>query len=298
MPNTHAQLQMGGKNDKETVLKLQQLLNEKSDAGLATDGIFGPKTNQAVRDYQKNNALQVDGIVGPKTWASLLATTQEPEVPAQPEAPLPESPAQTAKKALDDHTEKAPEPFLFDRQYLLDLAQKAYLERQDFAYDPNADALYRQYKDDYAAQGRMAMEDTMGLAQRMTGGYSNSYAQTAGQQAYGAYLEKVKDILPKLYDLAYEKWQKGTERLSENYQQLQSQKEDAYKAHQATEEQYKTREKTLYNAWQDALQEQNRQYTRLKALIGLGYLPTDQELAAAGMTRAQARALMPSKEAV
>lgn len=44
---------------------LQHALN------LAIDGIFGPLTDEAVREFQKENGLQVDGIVGPKTWAVL-----------------------------------------------------------------------------------------------------------------------------------------------------------------------------------------------------------------------------------
>ncbi|TGM28246.1 peptidoglycan-binding domain-containing protein [Leptospira levettii] len=40
------------------------------------DGIFGSKTNQAVRDFQLKNSLVVDGIVGSKTWEKIL--TQVP----------------------------------------------------------------------------------------------------------------------------------------------------------------------------------------------------------------------------
>lgn len=37
----------------------------------AIDGIYGPKTRQAVRYFQSKNGLAVDGIVGPKTAAAL-----------------------------------------------------------------------------------------------------------------------------------------------------------------------------------------------------------------------------------
>ena len=42
----------------------------------ATDpgyGIFGPKTELAVRGYQRSQGLTIDGIVGPQTWARILS---------------------------------------------------------------------------------------------------------------------------------------------------------------------------------------------------------------------------------
>lgn len=40
---------------------------------IAADGIFGPKTARAVRDYQQANGLKIDGIVGPQTRGSFNA---------------------------------------------------------------------------------------------------------------------------------------------------------------------------------------------------------------------------------
>lgn len=40
--------------------------------GLAVDGIFGPKTEAAVKAFQKKAGIAVDGIVGPVTWKKLF----------------------------------------------------------------------------------------------------------------------------------------------------------------------------------------------------------------------------------
>ena len=39
---------------------------------LDIDGEFGPKTETALREYQKKNGLEVDGVAGPATYAKLL----------------------------------------------------------------------------------------------------------------------------------------------------------------------------------------------------------------------------------
>ena len=55
----------------EYVRHWQMFLNLNGYACGDADGIFGPKTEAAVRKWQKNHGLVVDGIIGPKTWASL-----------------------------------------------------------------------------------------------------------------------------------------------------------------------------------------------------------------------------------
>lgn len=80
------------------------------------------------------------------------------------------------------------------------------LNRDPFKYDFNADPMYQMYKDRYLQQGRMAMQDTMGDAAALTGGYGNSYAATAGQQAYQSYLQGLNDRIPDLRDFAYNAW--------------------------------------------------------------------------------------------
>lgn len=80
------------------------------------------------------------------------------------------------------------------------------LNREQFSYDLNGDALYQQMKDQYINQGQMAMMDTMGQAAAMTGGYGNSYAQSVGQQAYQQHLKGLNDKVPELYQMALNRY--------------------------------------------------------------------------------------------
>lgn len=74
----------------------------------------------------------------------------------------------------------------------------------------NGDAIYEQFKDMYNPQGKMAMEDTMGsIASALTGGYGNSYATSAGYQAYQSYLQNTPIQNPDLYQMAYDLYGSG-----------------------------------------------------------------------------------------
>ena len=75
MASTYRQVGYGSTGS--AVSKLQTVLNEHG-YDLAVDGIFGVKTQAAVRDYQKKNSLKLDGIAGPETWGSLLAQPTAP----------------------------------------------------------------------------------------------------------------------------------------------------------------------------------------------------------------------------
>lgn len=60
------------------VRELQRLLNEHNYE-LKVDGVYGPRTEAAVRAYQRENGLTVDGVAGPVTLGHL----QEGDVSAE-----------------------------------------------------------------------------------------------------------------------------------------------------------------------------------------------------------------------
>ena len=102
------------------------------------------------------------------------------------------------------------------------------LNRKDFQYDVNADALYNQYKDRYVDLGQKAMMDTMGQAAKLTGGYGNSNAQMVGQQAYQGYLQGLTDKIPELAQLAYQRYAQQGQDLYQKYGLLNTQEQQDY----------------------------------------------------------------------
>ena len=116
----------------------------------------------------------------------------------------------------------------YGKQGTLDEVINKILNREEFSYDLNGDALYQQYKDKYIQQGKMAMQDTMGQAAAMTGGYGNSYAATAGNQAYQAHLENLNDVIPELYQMAYDRYNQEGQDLYNQYSMLSDDKSMDY----------------------------------------------------------------------
>ncbi len=67
-------LRRGDQGDE--VKALQQRLNDHG-ARLAVDGKFGPKTERAVKDFQRRHELAPDGVRGPKTAEALKAEPRQ-----------------------------------------------------------------------------------------------------------------------------------------------------------------------------------------------------------------------------
>lgn len=260
MASTYTMVAYGSQGS--AVRQLQNELNKRG-YGLAEDGIFGKKTRSAVRDYQKKNGLtMVDGIAGDETWGSLLsaATVQEPQltptaqgtfVTAAESTPRAEVTAGTARRLRELEQGYTPsdevtaarayrdsvaamEPGAYQSRFEEKL-QELYDQiagREAFDYDPEEDEAYRRYAKLYAAKGAAAMEDTLGKAASLTGGYGSSYAQSAGQQAYNGYLQELAALVPELRQAALAEYRQEGQALADQYSMLSQREKNDYARYQ------------------------------------------------------------------
>ena len=154
-----------------------------------------------------------------------------------------------AQEMLNQQLSQKPGEYQSSWQTQLNDTINKILNREKFSYDLNGDMLYQQYKDQYTTQGKMAMMDTMGQAQAMTGGYGNSYAQTAGQQSYNNHLQQLNDKVPELYQLALNKYAQEGQDLYNQYSLLGSQEEQDYNRYQDSLANWQTEMDRLQNQY-------------------------------------------------
>ena len=277
MASTYTMVAYGSQGG--AVKQLQSELNKRGYQ-LDEDGVFGKKTKAAVRDYQKKNGLtMVDGIAGDETWGSLLsaptaaeqqAAAAAAEEAARPEARVTESTARklaelekgyqpsedvaAARAYRDSVAAMQPGGYSSGFEDQLQTLYDQIAGRESFSYDPEEDETYRRYARLYAAQGAAAMEDTMGQAASLTGGYGSSYAQAAGQQAYDRYLGELAALVPELRQAALAEYRQEGQALTDRYNMLNQQEKAAYDRWQDTVAQ-----------WQKALSEAQSSYDDVSA---------------------------------
>lgn len=222
----------------EDVKKLQEFMNQNGYQ-MDTDGIFDSKTESAVKDYQRKNGLSEDGIVGDNTWSKLYGSetaTDNTQQSATEEKttgfqydPYQKSDAVTqAERLLQEHMDKKPGSYQSNWQSQIDDILNRILNREDFSYDMNQDAFFQQAANLYKLQGQQAMMDTVGQAAAMTGGYGNTYAQGAGQQAYQGYLQQINNMLPEFRQQALDLYNLEGQRMSDNLSMMIGMEEQDY----------------------------------------------------------------------
>lgn len=178
--------------------------------------------------------------------------------------------------------------------------------RPAFQYDARTDPLYQSYKDQYVHQGKRAMEDTMGQAAGLTGGYGSTYSQSAGNQAYNEYLTKLNSQIPVLAQQARAAYDAEGQRMMDRYNLALNEANTAYAQGRDAlgdmryDQEYA--DKIAYQDWQKQQQQQQwdyevaqkskaQAYEMAMQMISTGQTPANDLLAQAGISTDYARAM-------
>lgn len=142
--------------------------------------------------------------------------------------------------------------FNYDNQKGYNQALSNLANQPKFSYDLSKDTLYNQMKDQYQVMGQQAMADTIGQASAMTGGYGNSYATTAGSQAYQGYMQQLNNNIADLYNLALNTHTAETNRLQNVFNAYSTDRGTKNNEWQGNWNVYNNRFSNLANAYGDS----------------------------------------------
>lgn len=242
----YATLKNGAKG--EEVRTLKRLL---SGAGytVSDDDVFDDATGEAVKKYQSDHLLTADGEVGASTWAKLASN---------PAHALPDGAATREKTEYLESSRPAGYTGAYDEE--VRRLTEQILGRESFSYDPAEDELYKRQRDEYAYLGRRAMNDARGAAAGLSGGYDNSFAEAAGQQAYQNTLAQMADSLPELYQLALSAYETEGSRLSDALKTLTDADNTAYQRYRDDVSDYESALKYYYQKLKDEQEQENWEY--------------------------------------
>lgn len=213
------------------------------------DGTFTESASRASSDSYKPNTADANASATNPT-----ATGYNPSATVN-----------SAKQSYTVHNSKKPSAYTGKYDNLINDNLNNILNRKQFSYDANKDALYNQYKDMYTRNGQTAMQDTMGNAALLTGGYGNSYATTAGQQAYNSYMQQLNDKIPELEQRAYERYRDETNDLYNQNNLLTNLDSTDYSRYRDKMSDYLNDRDFYYNAYNN---ERNFDYGKYRDDVG------------------------------
>lgn len=137
-----------------------------------------------------------------------------------------------------------PEEFDNKYQQQIDALLGKMTSQEPFSYDFSTDSNWLAAQEQAKRNALLAMENAMGEAAGLTGGYASSAAQMVGQQVYQQEISETTEMIPEFAQMALNKWQANNSQMASNLAALQSQQDSDYSRY--------------YNDWQ--LWNQDRAY--------------------------------------
>lgn len=253
------------KGDYASASVLEKERNEKIDAeGLSyqktnnytiPNGVNGSTYNQynqkfnqsessTSKDKESNNALEnykntANGqMISDSVRRGMSSQFQAPSAVTQADAYLAQQ-LQTIQSGKTSYSD--------DVRNMMDKI----MNREKFSYDVDKDPLFQQALASAMNSGKTAMQDTIGQASALTGGYGSSYATSAGNQAYNSFIEDAYDNLPQYYQMALEAYQMEGDEMYRQYGMFSEQDDKEYNRNlQAYDATYQHRNRMYDEAYQ------------------------------------------------
>lgn len=121
------------------------------------------------------------------------------------------------------------------------------MNREKFSYDVDNDPLFQQALASAMNSGKQAMQDTIGQASALTGGYGSTYATSAGNQAYNAFIEDAYDNLPQYYQMARDAYDRDGEEMYRQFGMVSELDDKEFNRNLAAYDATYQHRNTLYN---------------------------------------------------
>lgn len=96
--------------------------------------------------------------------------------------------------------------FSYDKENAYQKALASVTNPTSFEYEVEDDPVYSAYRKQYLREGDRAVADTLAKVSAATGGRPSSYAVSAAQQAGDYYNSQLTDVIPTLYQNAYQRY--------------------------------------------------------------------------------------------
>ena len=162
---------------------------------------------------------------------------------------VPSDTVNQARDYLNNTMQGKPGDYSSRYQGMVENLYQEIMNRPKFQYDVNKDPLFQQYRTQYMQTGQRAMQDAMGQAAALSGGYGNSWGNTAGFQAYQYYLSQLNDRVPELEQRAFDRYSAEGDEMRKNLQTAQGLDDTLYGRYRDT-----------VGDWQAQQQLANQQY--------------------------------------
>lgn len=139
------------------------------------------------------------------------------------------------------------------------------LNREDFTWSTDTDPVFGEYQKQYLREGERATANALAQAAAASGGQASSYAATAASQAGNYYASQLSDMIPELYNQAYQRYLSEYEQLANDLGVVNTQQQLDYQEYLDRLGQYNTDKNFAY---QQYLDDYNKLLSYLDAVNG------------------------------